>query len=85
MSTKRKLTRISNSYLTTGMIHPTIYDAGPAHPCGGELMVQDWKICASGRYELFCQKCKACDPNGYDTQAEVVTKGYEYFDAQPQS
>lgn len=81
---KPKLTRISNRYLTTGMIHSIVRDAGPPHACGGALMVQDWgRGTHSGRYELFCEKCKACDPNGYHTQAGVLTDGMTYFDAVP--
>jgi hypothetical protein len=52
-----------------------------SEPCGGELLVEDHgsgsdrmndgEPSAEHRYELFCDRCKECDCNGYRTLAEV--------------
>jgi hypothetical protein len=47
--------------------------------CGGELKIQDFGIRDEFRYELFCEKCKTCDPNGYQTLVEVRQAVGEYF------
>ena len=52
--------------------------------CGGRLRVEDWRPKGGRgqwRYELFCERCGDCDPNGYATQAEVMTDGLEFFGA----
>ena len=57
---------------------------GKSAICGGRLRVQDWHpdgIRGTWRYEVFCTSCKRCDPNGYATQAEVMTVGMEFFQA----
>lgn len=43
-------------------------------PCGGSLRVEDWRdeVERDSRYELFCDKCKACDPAGWRTQSQVI-------------
>jgi hypothetical protein len=45
-----------------------------SRPCGGALRVEDHRDNASRefRYELFCDKCKTCDPDGWRTQAQVL-------------
>jgi hypothetical protein len=47
--------------------------------CGGELKIQDFGGRDEWRYELFCERCKTCDPNGYQTLAEVRQAVSEYF------
>ena len=53
-------------------------------PCGGELLVQDWNpkgVRGQGRYEIFCDKCKICDCNGWARQDELLPNAREYFHA----
>ena len=54
--------------------------------CGGPLQVRDWrgpcvtaKAAREWRYEVFCQRCQRCDPNGYRTQEQVLSHGPRYF------
>ena len=45
-----------------------------SEPCGGSLRVEDWRdeVGRESRYELFCDKCQTCDPDGWRTQAQVI-------------
>jgi hypothetical protein len=45
-----------------------------SEPCGGSLRVEDWRdeVAREWRYELFCDKCKTCDSDGWRTQAQVI-------------
>lgn len=49
--------------------------------CGGRIRVKDWHDGASRgwRYEAWCEKCRACDPNGYGSIKETVEGASEYF------
>lgn len=55
-------------------------------PCGGELWVQDWHPKGQRgqwRYEVYCRKCSACDPNGHPRQDMLIPSALEYFHAFP--
>lgn len=56
---------------------------GSKELCGGELRVRDWypEGLRASRYELYCAKCKTCDPNGHSRQDAVMSEGLEYFNA----
>lgn len=43
-------------------------------PCGGNLRVKDWRdeVNRDIRYELFCERCKTCDPDGWRLQSQVI-------------
>lgn len=55
-----------------------------SEPCGGELLVQDWHprgVRGEFRYEIFCDTCKECDPNGWPRQDQLVMEAKRYFEA----
>jgi hypothetical protein len=45
---------------------------GKQDACGGNLMVEDHGGRGEFRYELFCEECMTCDPNGWATRAQVI-------------
>jgi len=52
--------------------------------CGGVLLVKDWHsygIREEFRYEIYCQECGECCPNGYGRQDDVMAEGLKYFQA----
>jgi hypothetical protein len=50
--------------------------------CGGRVLVE---MTGSGefRWEAFCEKCGACDVNGYRTKREAMATDYFEPDAAP--
>ena len=54
--------------------------------CRGKLLVEDWHpkgVRGDSRYEIYCDECKSCDPNGWARQAEIIPGALSYFAAIP--
>jgi hypothetical protein len=52
--------------------------------CRGNLFVRDWHprgVRGQFRYEIQCEKCRACDPNGWARQDEILPAAREHFHA----
>lgn len=50
--------------------------------CGGELYVTDFGESYADlnfRFEVWCDRCRDADPNGYATREEAVVEGAAYF------
>lgn len=55
-------------------------------PCGGKLRVEDFHpkgVRGWRRYEIYCEKCHTCDPNGWARQDEILHAAREHFHALP--
>ncbi len=78
-----RLVRISADHLDPQSICGLPAHFGSQDKCGGKLMVKDWhpQGLRAGRYELYCEKCHTCDPNGHSRQDILMSEGLEYFDA----
>lgn len=76
-----KLTRVSSKYLRVSGAFCMLQQPWESEPCGGSLAVEDSGRSGPWRYELFCQKCKTCDPNGHGTRVEVMRAAKTYFAA----
>lgn len=53
-------------------------------PCGGKLRVEDFHpkgVRGWTRYEIYCDKCHTCDPNGWARQDEILPAAQEHFHA----
>ena len=51
-------------------------------PCGGRLLVKDWHprgVRGWTRYEIYCEKCQTCDPNGWARQDEILAGARTHF------
>ena len=54
--------------------------------CRGKLLVEDYHpkgVRGEMRYEIYCDECKSCDPNGWARQTEIIPGALSYFDAIP--
>ena len=52
-------------------------------PCGGKLYVIDHRTHDEWRYEVTCEKCLTCDPNGYPRQDQLIDAALLYFSGKP--
>lgn len=70
MSAGRKKIR-RGLYKLEGVTHTTHYGVS----CGGQVFAES----LSGGWECYCEKCKACDPNGWPTLADCVREAPGYW------
>ena len=71
-----RLHRVDSRYLDVIGATCQMQQPWESEPCGGKLCVEDWRGRVSERwlnYELFCATCGTCDPDGWQTQAEVIS------------
>ncbi len=51
--------------------------------CGGTLRLdhhnKEPKPAREFRWEVYCDKCLECDPNGYSSREKAIDGGLEYF------
>ena len=47
--------------------------------CGGELRAEKFGLKGAFRWEVFCTKCKTCDPNGHPTLAACLIESPEFW------
>lgn len=47
----------------------------------GRLLVQDWNSYDRWRYEVYCECCSTCDPNGWSRQDQLIASARDYFNA----
>ena len=81
-----RLVRSSPHYLEVVGLKCGIRKPWMKEPCGGKLRVEDFRpkgVRGELRYELHCDKCKECDPNGWARQDKLIPAALEHFDALP--
>ena len=70
-----RLVRSSPHYLEVVGLKCGIRKPWMKEPCGGKLRVEDFRpkgVRGELRYELHCDKCKECDPNGWARQDKLI-------------
>lgn len=80
MKLEGKLTRKNAHYLETGLLCG-LGSAGRM-PCGGQLLVRDWSpvgVNGAARYELYCDRCLAFDPEGMARLDEILPTARRTF------
>jgi hypothetical protein len=78
MMMKGNLTRKNAHYLETGLACGL---AAGGKVCGGELLVRDLNPLSSTtlRYELYCDKCLTCDPDGLACREDLLPTALRVF------
>lgn len=79
-----RLVRVSPRFLRIEGLTCGLQEPWESNPCGGELLVTDCLpdgLRGEWRYDLFCNRCKRCDPNGWGRQAELIPAARQYFRA----
>lgn len=49
--------------------------------CNGTIMVKDNRKRNQWRYELYCDTCHTCEPNGWAKQSQLINAARDYFKA----
>lgn len=55
---------------------------GVACSCGGRLLIQDRRGNVNDRdfsYEVFCEKCSVCDPNGHSSVRKCLEESPRFW------
>ena len=76
--------RHSGAYLEIVGLRCGIQRPWQKQPCGGSLAVKDWDrqaVNGEMRYEIYCEKCHTCDPNGWTRQDEILSAARKHFHA----
>lgn len=62
---------------------------GHACSCGGRLLIQDSRpvkgVNREWSYEVFCEKCYDCDPNGYSSVRKCLDAVPEFWKEPPRN
>ena len=80
----QRLVRSSPHHLEVVGLRCGIQRPWEKEPCGGKLFVRDWHprgFRGQWRYEIQCEKCHTCDPNGWARQDEILPAAREHFHA----
>lgn len=83
-----RLVRCSRQFLEiVGLRCGLLHKLSGQRPCGGTLRVEDFypKAVNGGRYEIFCVRCGAHDPNGWARQDQILPAARKYFEAKYQA
>ena len=81
-----RLVRHSRSRLEIVGLKCGIQEPWEKEPCGGKLVVDDWRpkgVRGWTRYETYCENCGICDGNGWARQDEIIPGAVEHFSALP--
>lgn len=77
-----RVVRLNHSRLEIRGLACGIQKPWEREPCGGRLLVEDWHPKGSRgwlRYEIYCEKCHTCDPDGWAGQDEILKGAREHF------